>query len=262
MIKLVSMNTSSLQYVSNIHISHSAKLERMPIRDFLPQYSPEKVLRNNSFLQLFVSFWIGNGFLGSSYSLNIFMNKAPGISLLLCNEYIYALPNLFNKIYILYTSPNRAVGFNVHGIKDDTCKAFLKLRVENGIDPYLNDIFKFCDQPKIQMCNNNFFSIINEGNVQLPKSFMNNALTQFLLKQCLIVGECMIPLTGFTEEEIIQKVWIKELTNIFERVIIVATNEVKWTTQSLMVRNIRKEILELTIEREGQSFSSLGLIVE
>jgi hypothetical protein len=260
MIQLKTMDSSEYKpHTKDLQISHIVPLHRMPIKDYFPQYTPENVLASNSLLQLFAAFWAGNG---SPYghSVNILFHKAPKLSLFLCDETILALPSLFDKVFVLHTNPTTVIGFDVTGIKEDTYKALLKLRAENCIDPYLNDVFTFYTQEKPSVYPARFFRVESEVKPEIPSHFLKNALLQYVLKQCLAMGEWMIPITGFTEEEIISKAWLNDLLGLFERVLVLTTNEASWTTQGILVSNIRKPVLKLMSEIEVQSFGSLGVI--
>ena len=83
---------------------------------------------------------------------------------------------------------------------------------------------------------------------------------QYLINQCLIIGECAIPVRGFKEDEIIKKGWLISLTKIFKNVILETTDEEPWITRNIIVSDLQDNILHLTNEIGNKSAESIGFI--
>lgn len=249
MIKLKALGFSEYKPVfTDMNISSFVPLHRMQISKYIPKYNPEDIITRNSSLQLFLSFWIGNGFIDSN-SLSIMINPVPSLSLFLLNETFLFLPSLFNKFTFLLSDSDSAIGITVQDLKEEAFESFNKLRNQKLIDNYLNDVFKFISPTKVNIpFESKIYKVESNKSGSVLEIGIGNALIKYLISQCLIMGTCTIPIRGYKEEEIKSKLWLYELTSIFDEVFIITSNQNQWQTQSLEVRNIKKEILNLTSE--------------
>lgn len=252
-------NIDILSSAYNIPIYDIVPIHRVAFIEPIDERLIRKMIEVDPFLQFVMSLWIGNSI--DDTSISFMFQKINIISLFSYNNTIRALPSLFEKVHVIFTNDVDSIGIIVGDIRKQGRDNYADLKKNRMIGDYLSDVFCFNSEFNIHKENSQkIYRVVNniKGTFKTPK--LNNEFKKYLLSQCIVMGECCIPLRGFTEKEILNKQWLDELLIIFNDIYLVTTCEKEWLTQKIIVKGINSEVMQNMKVKKPDLYSK-GFIV-